>query len=241
MASVRHLGLFPWCIYPNKETVKKDLFLTEQEYNNNIYIFEGLLQTKAQATSLYWRVKRWKAEGSFLAISPSETIEVPFGYTYQRINEQNVVCTSEKELVCAPKLTRQENLIEFTHPTYTNSFSMASAEFDIGLIQQPAALTGAAGLVEKDKIYNWQYVNFFSDTEELITGLLNSQKNLASIPATYSLSAFGSSQTVACGTNLAGSMTLEISAIEYWPYDPEDGGGPIYDITTGKQLRPFPD
>jgi hypothetical protein len=27
---------------------------------------------------------------------------------------------------------------------------------------------------------------------------------------------------------------------EYWPYDPGDGGGPIYDTTTGQQLRPFP-
>jgi hypothetical protein len=27
---------------------------------------------------------------------------------------------------------------------------------------------------------------------------------------------------------------------EYWPYDPSDGGGPIYDSTTGAQLRSFP-
>ena len=27
----------------------------------------------------------------------------------------------------------------------------------------------------------------------------------------------------------------------YWPYDPGDGGGPIYDSATGAQLRPFPD
>jgi hypothetical protein len=26
----------------------------------------------------------------------------------------------------------------------------------------------------------------------------------------------------------------------YWPYDPGDGQGPIYDKDTGKQLRPFP-
>jgi hypothetical protein len=27
---------------------------------------------------------------------------------------------------------------------------------------------------------------------------------------------------------------------EYWPYDPGDGLGPIYDSATGAQLRPFP-
>ena len=31
-----------------------------------------------------------------------------------------------------------------------------------------------------------------------------------------------------------------VEAIEYWPYDPEDGLGPIYDKDTGAQLRPFP-
>jgi hypothetical protein len=30
------------------------------------------------------------------------------------------------------------------------------------------------------------------------------------------------------------------SATEYWPYDPGDGLGPIYDSATGAQLRPFP-
>ena len=32
--------------------------------------------------------------------------------------------------------------------------------------------------------------------------------------------------------------TLE--AVEYWPYDPGDGLGPIYDATTGAQLRASP-
>lgn len=34
--------------------------------------------------------------------------------------------------------------------------------------------------------------------------------------------------------------TMTIDAVEYWPYDPGDGGGPIYDSTTGDQLRAFP-
>lgn len=34
--------------------------------------------------------------------------------------------------------------------------------------------------------------------------------------------------------------TMSIDAVEYWPYDPKDGGGPIYDSATGKQIRPFP-
>lgn len=35
-------------------------------------------------------------------------------------------------------------------------------------------------------------------------------------------------------------VTASLEAIEYWPYDPEDGRGPIYDSATGAQLRLFP-
>jgi hypothetical protein len=35
-------------------------------------------------------------------------------------------------------------------------------------------------------------------------------------------------------------MNVSVNAIEYWPYDPGDGDGPIYDSATGEQLRPFP-
>lgn len=38
-------------------------------------------------------------------------------------------------------------------------------------------------------------------------------------------------------SNVTGSV--EIRAEEYWPYDPGDGGGPIYDSVTGEQLRSF--
>jgi hypothetical protein len=36
------------------------------------------------------------------------------------------------------------------------------------------------------------------------------------------------------------SVNSSLEAIEYWPYDPGDGFGPIYDKDTGAQLRPFP-
>lgn len=34
---------------------------------------------------------------------------------------------------------------------------------------------------------------------------------------------------------------FEFTPLEYWPYDPGDGLGPIYDSATGAQLRAFPD
>ena len=36
------------------------------------------------------------------------------------------------------------------------------------------------------------------------------------------------------------SLSSTLTATEYWPYDPKDGGGPIYRSTNGRQLRQFP-
>ena len=48
------------------------------------------------------------------------------------------------------------------------------------------------------------------------------------------------SKEFALGSTFNGTASVEISAIEYWPYDPGDGKGPIYDSATGAQLRGFP-
>jgi hypothetical protein len=39
-------------------------------------------------------------------------------------------------------------------------------------------------------------------------------------------------------TNASGEIIVQ--ATEYWPYNPEDGDGPIYDSSTGEQIRDFP-
>ena len=36
------------------------------------------------------------------------------------------------------------------------------------------------------------------------------------------------------------SVFASLEAIEYWPYDPLDGDGPIYDTSSGAQIRNFP-
>lgn len=40
--------------------------------------------------------------------------------------------------------------------------------------------------------------------------------------------------------NVAGFDGIIIRPHEYWEHDPFDGGGPIYDGTTGEQIRPLP-
>lgn len=36
------------------------------------------------------------------------------------------------------------------------------------------------------------------------------------------------------------AVNILVKPHEYWPYNPNDGLGPIYDKVTGEQLRPFP-
>lgn len=41
--------------------------------------------------------------------------------------------------------------------------------------------------------------------------------------------------------SLGAAGYVAMSPQEYWEYDPGDGKGPIFNSTTGKQIRPFPD
>lgn len=45
---------------------------------------------------------------------------------------------------------------------------------------------------------------------------------------------------IVTGVVIDGVADVIITPDTYWPYDPGDGGGPIYDTATGKQLRSFP-
>jgi hypothetical protein len=61
---------------------------------------------------------------------------------------------------------------------------------------------------------------------------------------TFTYSLLGQSFTTpfyARNSTGGGSLSVSASLVaeEYWPYDPEDGGGPIYDGATGAQLREF--
>jgi hypothetical protein len=259
MATVRHLGLFPWCLYPDKEAVKNNVLnvpINESLYQYNINIFEGLLVPLATAMKFYWVVKTWKATGSFQARSRPETeypsgvsITVDYSYTYRRPN-----CQTEKDLVCLSALTeglqRQEPLLEYSHPRSPVTLTMSNAEFDI-VSTFGSARTGMFENEEKKNVHVWQNVAFNGDSETdmIFSSRIESQNTqpvLPPVPIKVPLSAFSQSHEISAWINpfpsptlpLSGSLSIE--AIEYWPYDPGDGGGPIYDSATGRQLRPFP-
>ena len=47
-------------------------------------------------------------------------------------------------------------------------------------------------------------------------------------------------RTLPAGVGNIGPASVVMNAAEYWPYDPGDGKGPIYNNLTGAQLRGFP-
>jgi hypothetical protein len=66
----------------------------------------------------------------------------------------------------------------------------------------------------------------------------------------FTLSVFGvdfgapiyASNTSSADPNFSNLLSVDVAlrAIEYWPYDPGDGEGPIYSTTTGQRLRANP-
>ena len=242
MATVRHLGLFPWCLYPDKDSLKRELGLAEDLYQFNINFFEGFSAPVNVAVKMYWLVRKWKAEGSFDVAGPSnQVVTINYSYTYEReaLNEKNLVCS-------AKQLIRQEELLTYSHPDYTALLSMSAAVFDIGIPQFPLALdrAGMPDPLEPNNLFVWQYVNFAGSEERGISGLIDTRVQLPVSPpyiiSTYRLEAFEKVYEIPTFKITPLDSSLTVTAIEYWPYDPDDGGGPIYDKDTGAQRRPFP-
>ena len=242
MATVRHLGLFPWCLYPNKDAVKKEFGLTEDNYQFNLNFFEGFSAPINVAVKMYWIVRKWKAEGSFDFAGPSnQVVKVDYTYTYFR------EAVTEKDLVCGAKqLIRQEELITYSHPDYTAPLFMGSAVFDIAIPQFPVALdrAGMPDPLNPKNLFVWQYAVFAGSEEQGISGLIDTRTQLPVSPSNilshYKLKAFEKTYEIPVFKITSLDSSLTVTALEYWPYDPEDGGGPIYDKLTGKQIRAFP-
>jgi len=73
-------------------------------------------------------------------------------------------------------------------------------------------------------------------TEEPIDWLIDGQ-SFSSLGTRLTIDADGGRASAAASASFG---TILVEPIEYWPYDPGDGGGPVWDSSTGAQLRdPF--
>jgi len=203
MASVRHLGLFPWCV------------------NEEISYFKGT-DIAEYAVPMWWRVKRWSLETTYTIFANADP---PVSETYSSSNIFNIpsVYQSETDLITAGSLPGTTIKIP---SDFTFGFVIPGFLLDGGLVLGP----------------NFAFSADAQDMEGISTSGQYGQRGSLSVSycglefiAPLKLDA-PDFETLYDLTNMDATLT----ATEYWPYDPGDGKGPIYDSATGEQLRGFP-
>jgi hypothetical protein len=227
MATVRHLGLFPFCPRPVAAAAVDGIAIGA----GNTQFPLGV--PKNTAALWYWRVKTWRLDAT-VTIAPGFDSNYPDGttvthaesfpnnanYTFGEATDQPA---NEKNLVCARGTTAEMS--------GSGSPAMSSAQFYLfsQLNFNDRAFFDGAGL-----IYPSLYI---------LSGFESGQITTRQFDSTHQP---GGTITIA-GTSVPSFITdgvaaasVIVSVEEFWPYDPGDGGGPIYDSATGAQLRAFP-
>ena len=271
MATVRHLGMFPFCVdtFPPKTNVNGEIVIRETgpltEYPFTLPI--------RLCTRMWWTVKHWRVKfdfyqyrdlsdeydpGDFTEIDESVEVTTASGATgadYVRTIENQIrsADTSERQLVCASlggdwevvqrtstwtvPLSRQF-LVEENSGTSTVNFSLSlRTNYD----QQQLGF--AAPFVQMGNPDEPR----FHTALHFVFGAWNSYADQEGESGAGTFKLLGKSYDLAISRSELDNgdqetiSNLVIEPSEFWEYDPNDGLGPIYDKTTGKQLRPFPD
>ena len=203
MASVRHLGLFPFACVEQAPVLSPEI--------PDLYQPMSLEQLMA----LFWIVKVWRASVTSGGVPP---------FTGQaNLSRLQYTINKETDLICVGA----DNPFVFT--SYDPVWGGGS--FTLGGI-----VDGESGTIKRTgAIYYPVFSAGASDFDIYTAGLY-------SLPltgtTTLDLGAFGTLEWGAYGGT--SPVTIEIKAIEFWPYDPNDGLGPIYNSATGAQIRTFP-
>jgi hypothetical protein len=212
MATVRHLGLLPFCFSFSEVPEVIATFGVSTPYPIGLDV-KTLLRW-------YWLVKRWTVSASltgtgFRGVPISTSLEV----TFFNGNNYSPELTTEKQLVCRrnvvyPGDTEPGEGIPFSllmfdegvqkvdevyYPSLSLGYTNGAGFIGTSLVE-PGSVSGGTIIMDGLTLPSWLYGQFAPIT--------------------------------------SGSITVTPS--EYWPYDPLDGKGPIYDSVTGAQLRGFP-
>jgi hypothetical protein len=210
MATVRHLGLLPFCF---SDSAANGGYGSTTLGTSSPYPIGLDLKTLLR---WYWLVKRWTVSATMSGTGfRSVPVSTSEEFTFFNGNNYSSELTTEKQLVCqrsvyypgdteSPFLLQMFNEgVQEVEGLYYPSLSLGytnGAGF-IGTSQvEPGSTSGGTIIMDGLTLPSWLFGQFAPIT--------------------------------------SGSITVTPS--EYWPYDPGDGGGPIYDSVTGAQLRGFP-
>jgi hypothetical protein len=251
MAAVRNLGLFPSVVFcPRQENLTLDSTLAD--------LWIESVPPFLYACAHYWRVRTWLISasatwteidgGTVFSTSFSDTLSQGIQrsyFTYPDGFEEDIVSgttpSSETQLVCnnpsvSHSLIRSSQIAGGTALTVRYTYTASGLSND-----RPAIFR----LNDRGNVSSVKTPFLFSGS--------TFRWRIESYPYAGNAGTYGALEYILLGQNFTiplyadnsrDSNNLSISAAlvaaEYWPYDPGDGGGPIYDSVTGAQLRGFP-
>ena len=215
MATVRHLGYFPFCL-PLSNPVD-----TEPNFG-----YANL----ASAIAFFWRVKKFKWSAT---LSDGVSNSALCSSTFTRIAD------SEKNLVCFDQYSNN-GLADYY--TVDNTIDGPYDYDGFMAINSRFVWIKKEGNSTEQQVKVYFSIGFEGSSAALRHGwrVVVAEPEIGEASAELVEYKFGK-KLLNLWTNTGEEFaepTFEV--LEYWPYDPEDGLGPIYDSTTGAQLRPFP-
>jgi hypothetical protein len=218
MATVRHLGLLPFCFSFSEVPEIIATFGVSTPYPIGLDV-KTLLRW-------YWLVKRWTVSATVSGLEfggdpATDSIETTF-FNGNTLAPELLV---ESQLVC--RRSTQFFAENETNAFFIKLFDDVQKQEDDDVVKQEdlyfpylsMAFSGLAGGIGTSFVEGG---DFFAGGSILIDGI--------TLPSYLN--------NISGSTVSDGSITITPS--EYWPYDPRDGKGPIYDSVTGAQLRGFP-
>ncbi len=192
----------------------------------------------ALALAAYWRVRKWRVTGQTWFALGSGMAQI---LNIDRVIERNNVF-SEQDLICWDGTDDSKKFTDFSIDSFNPiQFAFQFPGSPVYAIPPSIQATG------------WFSTVFIGGNEEGVFPTISTVKSPEDQPFTIELHLLGQQQSIEArivptqtpqevvdDPSWQGYVGFKITAAEYWPYDPNDGQGPIYDKDTGKQLRPFP-
>jgi hypothetical protein len=249
MATVAHLGLLPWCDSLNSS-------------DGSFAVATPI--TRSEALLLYWKAKRIGVREFY-----EESVNFSMGGVSLAYSEpQSPVISSEEQLVCGTNYVSHNQIASAgsdsvnIEASCSFSFSLFYNEETTGpeneflLLGGGEVTAGGIWIISQGTplaaLFSPIYTSALPDQTGGSTPYISSTLTLNGRLIEFnsrgfskilgpSLRPIGNPETIAANI---GSIVLDPPAanfeiFEYWPYDPGDGGGPIYDSATGAQLREF--
>lgn len=257
MASVRHIGLFPFCVgsYPPKF---KDFDGSESILDTGPRSPYPIALPKRYATRLWWTVKHWTITGTYYyyrTLAPTGYEEIT-GQINVATTDSDFTATdfvsriladgqNEKKLVCQKGIlggqrsfqwTIELDRVSDTGSGQVQSTTTSPLNLDIGGARFQ---TGYAPQIVKSPAIENQPLEFWINMA-VSFGSWSSESPFQDRQASCEFNLLGLTKPIplyAVDSDATETLDLTLQPSEFWEYNPGDDKGPIYEKTTGATLR----